>query len=480
MPKKEIRCEHPYYEWDTEGRLAKKSCPHPYFGPGKHPETGEEIDCCIFHASIEEKKDYLGLFWFKFWRLFARAKRAAEIAKTEEEKKNVWLECYGFVFQDTGDRFTNRKFPFRVNMRDARYLGAAGFTNARFSGGANFERTKFLSDADFSLTKFPGIANFRGVRFSGIANFWGVQFPGDADFTFAKFEENTTFRLGSTTGTVRFKENEFFKDSDFRAVCTDKRELEGGLRGPGTVVFDHAYFHLPDRVPIGGNVDLGREEIRIMDLSRWSFRGTNIEKVRFVGPCWPAKKERKGRKKTLDEERAEKGEISWAEAGEVYRKLRKNFEDNLAYEAAGDFHIGQMECRLRDRNRKIWDRGLTLAYKLVSGYGESVGRPFWWLLVFFALFTGLFLINGFPAADGSAVDWAWGFNGIFSGEWWGQLWQGISFTLRSSVSFAVPRYAEGVDAKVGATLPALMFFWKAFAVTIVTFFVLALRRRFKR
>jgi hypothetical protein len=196
--------------------------------------------------------------------------------------------------------------------------------------------------------------------------------------------------------------------------------------------------------------------------------------------CWPEEKARRGRKRTLDEERAEKGEISWDEAGEVYRKLRKNFEDNLAYEAAGDFHVGQMECRLRDRNRKLWDRGFTLAYKLVSGYGESVGRPLWWLLGFFALFTGFFLITGFPAADGSAVDWTWGFKGFLSREWWGQLWDGISFTLRSSVSFAVPGYAENVNAKLGATLPALIFTWKAFAVIIATLFILALRRRFRR
>jgi|GEM_PF-1381055 len=490
MPEEEKRCERLYQEWDPDkNNIIEKPCPHPYFGPGKNLAE-EEIDCCIFHALMETKNEHLDKFWADFEDLFAQAEERIESAETEEEKKNVWLECYGFVFPDTGERFKERKFPFLVNMMHARFSGDANFLNARFSDEAFFQRVtfegntyfqvvQFSGDVDFCLAQFSKDAYFQVTQFSGTADFQCARFLGDADFLNVQFKEKVTFQSAFVTGKVQFDETEFLKEADFRSISTDKRGLGGRELGPGKLHFDDVYFHVPERVPVSGKATVNKELLKT-DLSRWSFRGTNIEGVRFVEPCWPDEKERKGRKRTLDEERAEKGKISWAEAGEVYRKLRKNFEDNLAYEAASDFHVGQMECRLKDANRKLWDRGLTLAYKLVSGYGENIGRPFLWLIGFFTFFTGLFLITGFPAADGSGVDWAWGFKGFLSHEWWGQLWQGISFTLRSSVSFAVPRYTEGVDAKVGATLPALMFFWKVFAVTIVTFFVLALRRRFRR
>jgi hypothetical protein len=170
-----------------EGRLVEELCPHPYFGKGEHPWTGNEINCCIFHAPMEEKKDHLGLFWFKFWRLFARAKRAAENAETEEDKKNIWLQCFGFVFPYTEFRFYNREFPFSVDMR----------------------RAKFSDDAVFWLATFSGAARFRNVAFSGAAVFRDATFLGPADFTGAIFEEFIIFQSVSVKDSVIFDRTRF-------------------------------------------------------------------------------------------------------------------------------------------------------------------------------------------------------------------------------------------------------------------------------
>jgi uncharacterized protein YjbI with pentapeptide repeats len=791
MPKKKRRCKHPYKEWHPKEGLIDKPCPHPYFGRGVNGHTGEEIDCCIFHASIETKKDRVEQFWDEFEGIFARTKRAAEAAGTEEEKKNLWLECSGFVFPDKGETFKGREFPFSLNMvdtqfpgvadfRGAKFLGNAYFLGAKLSGGAYFVNGQFTSDAVFEKVQFSGVAVFLCARFSGIAsfhratfsgvavfvrasfsgiasfhgatlsgetNFFQTTFSGNASLRYAKFSggavfeevifkrtanfNNVTFkregrfekaifedsadfteasfgepknrygayfrgaefnrnvyfdttkfwgfavfsnvRLGKRefrptisfqyvefhdkvyfndtefwgitsffnvtfSGLTDFNKAKFFrsvsfggniefgKGVEFRNALSLKRttvgfvnatfksivdfsnaefrgnlgfietdlekdvefahtKLSGGLslwnsrfkgktsffgakftnteisdtyfegdtcfhstefkksnkfiRGGfyknvkltntqisgyliffetqflkatdlrgiiteqkrtkrGCIILKYCRFHNPALVLIGGEgKPLDEEQHYPTNLTRWSFRGTNIEAVQFIPPCWDS--DLKGRKKVFDELLAGVGErekvmkeynalsrddifgVSYEEAASVYRRLRLNYENKLDYHTAGDFHVGEMECRRRGASRGILDWLFIRAYRIISGYGESVGRPLWWLLVFFALFTGLFLVwTGFPATDGSAVDWAWGFKGMFSCGWWGELWQGISFTLRSSASFAVPRYAENVNAKVGATLPALMFFWKVFAVTIVTFFVLALRRRFRR
>jgi hypothetical protein len=187
MPEKERRCEHPYREWDPEkGDFVNKPCPHPYFGLRKHPWTGEEINCCIFHAPMEEKKDHLGLFWFKFWRLFAQTKIRAEAAETKEEKKNVWLECFRFVFPDTGGRFIDREFPFSVSMWFAQFSGDALFSRARFSGNAVFVYAKFLGYADFWSARFLAAAGFEDVQFLGAAGFWNAKFSSYANFRGSK------------------------------------------------------------------------------------------------------------------------------------------------------------------------------------------------------------------------------------------------------------------------------------------------------
>ena len=132
-----------------------------------------------------------------------------------------------------------------------------------------------------------------------------------------------------------------------------------------------------------------------------------------------------------------------------------------------------MECRRRDPNRPWWDRTITWFYKKLFSYGESISKPLIWLGVSFLLFTGFFLLHGFPLTDGPAVNWDWNFGKLLVGGWWKQLGSGMLFTIRSAYSFNVPE--RGTDS-----LAAIMFGWKLVAVTLATFFILALRRRFKR
>jgi uncharacterized protein YjbI with pentapeptide repeats len=510
MPEKERRCEHPYGEWYPQrGYIAPKLCPHPYFSIGTDPDTGEEIDCCIFHASIEGKKSNKGAerFWKEFKnRVFDWTKDVSKVGEMAEKNGEIWINCFGFVFPDTGKLFEGRKFPFPVNMYGCKYEGNACFSKVGFLGDAIFERATFSGDADFSGAKFGGNAvfwntkffgdtNFFRAHFSGNADFYSVKFFGPADFGKAEFEGNFILKDSRITKTIIFEETEFRKEGDFRGIIADKIVKKRGEPEPGTLLFKYAYFHLPERILIGGVLELVEYVDRPIsprklivktintDLSRWSFRGTNIEKVHFVEPCWPEEKERRGRKKTLDEviaKKREKGGISWADAGEVYRKLRKNFEDNLAYEAAGDFHVGQMECRLRDRNRKPWDRALTFAYKLISGYGENIGRPVKWLLGTAFLFGLLSLFHGFPTVDGSGVNWDVNLYKAFDGtEKVVDIEPVVSFTARAAVSFGIPGQND-TTPYCDDRLYLLTYAWKILAVVFVTFFVLALRRRFRR
>jgi hypothetical protein len=725
-------------------RVDEERCFHPYFATWKNPETGEEKDYCIFHAPMETKERYIDKFWKEFEKYFEQTKEKCEITK-EEEQENIWLDCEGFIFPDTGKILIKREFPFDVyfirtkftgnaNFLKAQFSGFADFQDARFSRDANFIKAQFSSDTDFSGVKFSadtdfwgaqfsgnvifknvqfsggtefwsvqfsanadfrdtqfsnvvtfwdahisGVAFFENVTFSSVAEFWSVRFLGDARFGNAKFSNDVYFpraqfsrdavfdnvdfcsrvyfqnvqfagnasfwhtRFSTTayfkearfSGEAYFSDAQFFDEAifldakfsdtadfsrakfsgktdfkntrfefvplfestfferppDFRKIefagdfffglkvtdkdvflyCTfsdnesfweafetyfnaTKKEFEiGDEYRRENVILDCKRFVIPEadehfkRVfpfPVdfsgayfNGNSDFGdatfnddadfsgaiangeinfleaefqssadfrgleveelayvllnftffQQPTRVFigdgDLSRWSFTGTNIEEVNFFRPKWPVRKGRGKRKKVYDEDLAEepRSNVNWEEAGEVYRRLRLNYESKLAYRDAGDFHYGQLECRRKNKDKKgffAWcDRRLIGAYKFFCGYGESIARPLFLLWFFFAAYTAAAMFIGFNTSTAEHVRWVLvPLNQMFAGgfcNWVAKFAYSIIFTVKSAVTFSLPPGNNEI-------LVGLAYVWKFIAVILVTFLILALRRRFKR
>jgi hypothetical protein len=260
------------------------------------------------------------------------------------------------------------------------------------------------------------------------------------------------------------------------------------------LLFDNAYFHQPERVQIGG---------KDCELGQWSFKDTNIEKINFVNEEWKPKvfwwgkyKEAplklrfwpfklKGRKVAYDEilanedkdKSGEERRVTWEDAGQVYRRLRKKLEGELAYELTSDFHYGQMECRRLNSDRPLLhpDRVVAFLYKIVSGYGERFGLPLLWLGGTLLLFAAVYLLLGFEFDKDVVTNWDWFSNfhpvGAGAGRWWGELWMGLCYSLKSALSLRAA--ADGYLGLVAGLE-------KVSVATFATFFILALRRRFKK
>jgi uncharacterized protein YjbI with pentapeptide repeats len=395
------------------------------------------------------------------------------------------------VFSEDAD-FSGVSFNGEADFSTSRFLGNADFSGVRFSGNARFERALCEGSANFEHAVFSNGGDFAGVIFSNDVNFVNAKFKrytsfrrtgfaSDADFAVAQFASKADFRIAQFSNDANFEAVDFGAQADFERArflgYTDFRRItvDKDSENAGTFFLRYAFFSDPNRVYIGGP-----------GVKKSSFIGTNIEGVHFVDAEWPRRKGlfKKYRKKAFDEELAEKVTakdektdedfiVNWEDAVEVYRKLRRNYEGRLAYETAGDFHYGQMECRRRDPNRPWWDRTITWFYKKLFSYGENISKPLILVGFSFLVFTGFFLLHGFPLTDGPVVNWDWGFDKLFVGVWWKQLGSSTLFTIRSAFSFNVPPGGNN-------SLAAIMFAWKLVAVTLSTFFVLALRRRFKR
>ncbi|MCJ7498312.1 MAG: hypothetical protein MUO78_09320 [candidate division Zixibacteria bacterium] len=196
-------------------------------------------------------------------------------------------------------------------------------------------------------------------------------------------------------------------------------------------------------------------------MSKSRFLETDLRKVEFVDVDWYKKK---GRNKIFDEIMAVP--YDYPLVSQVYRRLRANYEENLNYAEAGDFHIGEMEMR-RKGEKNIFNKGIIWLYKLISNYGESYRRPLVWIALLLLVFPLLYMLVGIvPPTQ---------INGSQSFEKLKDYWS--SFTYSLSVFSLVRERPYHTINNLGHILTILE---SIFSPVLIAFFLLALRRRFKR
>ncbi len=202
------------------------------------------------------------------------------------------------------------------------------------------------------------------------------------------------------------------------------------------------------------------------NLERARFTYSVLSKVDFINVRWPQKK---NRLIVYDE----LSNVDDTESGDLlytYSQLKKNYEENRAYEQAGDWHYREMEIRRRNLSaasgNKLWRwlrrnfLSLYPWYKLFSGYGESYGRSLSWIVVIWAAFAIVYnCIN-------QALTWPPSVSLIQEG-----------FALSAAV---MTLQYKGLYSAGQLQCPQLIVLQILLTATVLPLFLLALRRRFKR
>jgi uncharacterized protein YjbI with pentapeptide repeats len=490
---------------------------------------------CIFHAPINKKKPKD--FWVRFKTYF---EENLEEYKKAENKAAFIFNCAYFVFPPFGEWRFPKEIPFNITFTNAVFYGDAEFTGLEFKGQVVFVATEFRRCPEFLLIKmyttmgtleYPGFANFNEAVFSSIANFAGSkfycvakfhkgEFLSDAVFNSVEFHEEADFHgnffgekamfsealfLGETRFTTAvFKEDAYFQRATFKGE-TYFSESEFRQRGLfiGIECFNYLFF---DRVVNTYARDANNEFIRDVEnnkkiivpeaeieltychfydksevytyktpVRKWRFIGTtaikNPEIFGFEETVW--KTEGDKRKTVYEEDLIGEEEITYERVGEMYRLLRRNFESNLAYEAASDFHIGEMEMLLAGNVLTKPKLFFLRWYKRLSNFGESVGRPLIWFGGLWLLFAVIWSLKGFPYNGGSVnfdLTWPW----LISPDLEMAKDVGRSLLYSFKTFLTVPNLKEGV---VSQTLGAVQ---RLAGVSVITLFILALRRAFRR
>lgn len=392
---------------------------------------------CIFHAPCDEK-DAIA---FRDAIIIYIIKAEDEAIKTNRPiENNVLLDCRGFVFPDIDICFYGRKFGTPADFSRAKFQEAALFSYAKFEYEVKFDDTEFKAEALFNSTEFSGDASFRKAKFGELTEFWFSAFELKGDFFMAQFEGETWFAGTKFGDSAGFENAVFSKKANFWGISKSTSfEIKGTREEvPAEVDFRFVTFEKP-----------GDLHFMDLDLSEWVFAGTNaIQYADYVDVKWTGKR---NRKTVGDELRARMGEISHEVVAEVYRRLRQNYESRLSYGEAGDFFVGQMIMyrKYLFKHRRLLRWGFSWLYNLFSRYRESIWLPLAWLLTLFV-----------------ATSYFYSFSG-----------QSVSEALRSSFLGFVSLKIDLTKGYAGWLIPSLQ---RIIVIPLITLFILALRRAFRR
>ncbi len=401
-----------------------------------------------------------------------------------------------------------------VDFREYTFKVKINFSGAIFTGTANFARAEFLNGVTFYTAKFTGgEVNFTAAKFHGKEkiSFRRSHFSGDGRVNFyqAQFhcEEITDFFMARFTGKggVIFDRAQFFEGASFLRVIFSGKEgmsfSNSTFSGPGKISFEKTTFEegqtsMFERVKIDSHGYI--EFVDVSTLGNVLFLYSDLEKIGFKNVRFrQTQNQFFNREYLADEERSkiihkkyrevEYNRDYYSQVSILYRKLRENFEGQLDFHRAGDFHYGELEMRRKAKMLEWKERpiskflpslryfNLTQLYKIVSGYGEKWQQSLASFLAVWLVFTCLNLFWVEPkVADQQQIvqltQWyqdpihAFQGSALFSFKVLTlQRWE-RDFQLKGIPYF--PKFFVAVQHLIGPTIIALM--------------LLAIRRQFRR
>jgi uncharacterized protein YjbI with pentapeptide repeats len=310
----------------------------------------------------------------------------------------------------------------------ARFSGAT-FKEADFAGAtfkeADFAGATFAQDADFSWATFAQDADFSWATFAQHSDFSWATFAQHADFSWATFQQRASIRKANIRGVLDFSEIQFGKDAQVLVERTNRLET----------------VEIPDWEALQEKPELfsiPREKWpwKTLPVPGLHLRLTNTlaDCLRFEDVHWNKESGRLVLQDELDLRANEPG-VTHELVAQAYRRLVINFEKGRQYELAEECVVGEMEMRRRDPERFFYSRWLsppnflvhwqgtpvvgsvgkwpgehlsfTRCYKLLSHYGTSYQRAFFWLLLMILLiFPALYGVAGLSLRDGDPISFA--------------------------------------------------------------------------
>ncbi len=366
-----------------------------------------------------------------------------------------------FVFPENYD-FSGIEFKQDTYFFEAKFLGNVIFSSATFSGEAYFNYAMFSGEAYFNYATFSGYADFNRATFSVYANFIQATFAGEADFIIATFSGEANFMRCHLTKTARVVFSKELRGKPMFGKVADFGELQ--IDDGAQLMFNH------------------------IGLENCSFLRTDVTKLKFTAVKWPRRRLFRWspwfRQAVADE--LSPDQKNWELVGDIYRGLQDYYHEHNRYADAGDFYAAEQDVNRKTNRGRLYLVANWL-YKSVSLYGQSYMLPLLWLAFFLLLFPAIFLWGGIGApatAHGTQsvagpVSYTFSPNPAdcflfqsVSGDYWTCFFNNVSFLTFNRAKLSARLLYPYQDALAGLEIVIM--------VALIAFFLLALRRQFKR
>lgn len=235
---------------------------------------------------------------------------------------------------------TNSVFLSACFFEDNSFLSAIFMQNAKLQIGAIFRKSEFRT-ITMNNSSFAGPADFSDSKFEYVSSFMGCEVAGEADFS------NSTFHRQAMFSGAKFLNKSSFMNSTFHST-TDFSESKFGF----APYFQGSKLH-PDTI--------------------WPDQQKQI--------YWPDVP-----KNGLEAMYAER---AWASLKWAMNQVQR-------HDAELDFFARELEAKKVSLN---WMRARVIdLYKILSNYGRSALRPFfWWLMAY--VFAFAINVLSFPKAE---------------------------------------------------------------------------------
>ncbi|KZN49883.1 pentapeptide repeat-containing protein [Pseudoalteromonas luteoviolacea] len=323
--------------------------------------------------------------------------------------------------------FNSATFSVEAQFYNATFDGMACFHGAIFSGEAGFFKAKFSHETDFNKATFSREADFCRVTFSKNANFRNTAFSIDADFGEAIFAHEVYFNSAAFSGAAHFYSAQFrslanFYDATFVDVNFHKTTLSGeacfvNAVFSGVPVFSEAVFSrnvdisgasFGDVVEFNGAVfesSLTFIPDEAENITSLDFKGSVFEKQLIMSGnfgCVPDLRQTKANlhvdmsqlgvhlRRTKNELGALREKAIDPDDAERLCRLKEIAESNKSQKRALAFHADEQRAS-RWGILNPWQSILDSLYSLTSNYGQSVLRPFVFLMMSIFVFSHITL-----------------------------------------------------------------------------------------
>lgn len=389
-----------------------------------------------------------------------------------------------FTFTKTDlEIISSRPVNFNYSVfRDCDFKSFKTKSDVSFFNGT-FEETRFR-DIEFGGQKVI----FIGARFEGIAiPFGNCIFSSSEEVRFGQSKSSNDMspfsRCFITTKKLDFEDAYIMADR-FYLMATDKSNpvysdshlvinaseiYFDGMTLDGHFVFTNGPNNQTPSPYLSFSI------INFSHMRSASFMNANLERARFVyskiddvyfaNVKW---KKKRGRLIIHDEvSRVEKHDLE--DIQRVYVQLKKNYEENRDFRNAGDWHYREMEIGRKLIARHSW-RPYTILrqyifsfypwYWVASKYGESYMWPLGWMAILFVVFAYVYYSLSVEFVKVPFI---------------------MSFSDALKYSLLVMSLQhKGIQDNIFQNMPVITATQIILTAIIVSLFLLALRRKFKR